>query len=230
MGGKIESLYPYIVPLTFLGIWALTWLFNGDSQQLPRRVRGPMTPATGQGGSSSSSSTAPYRAEPRFDPLPRPSSAPRPRPQLPPGSRPPVRKDPDILIIDSDKRSAKPASRRAPNTLERPSATAGLSGLEPTARSLINELKRPATSPNRLDRMVLPESPFTRPSPLSSTVADRSALARPMTPLSDAPIRAATVDQIRNLLRSPQHLRETIALNAILSPPIAARRGAFMNR
>ncbi len=158
--------------------------------------------------------------EPRYEFGTRPRPEPRPRPPVPPSPRPP----------DADKRAAKPAPRRASAPKERFNAPLSLPTLETTVRSLSNELKRPATNPSRLDRMVLPESPFTRPSPLNSTVPERSAVAAPMSPLSEPTARAASIDEIRALLRSPQRLRETIVLNAILSPPIASRRGAFGNR
>src|SRR3954454_21720661 len=50
---KIDQLFQFIVPLTFLAIWALTSLLNREAQPLPPRAGRPKPP-NGTGGSSSS--------------------------------------------------------------------------------------------------------------------------------------------------------------------------------
>src|SRR5258708_6361138 len=49
----IDNLFQFIVPLTFLAIWALTALFNREAQPLPPRTGRPQPPGgPGMGGPS----------------------------------------------------------------------------------------------------------------------------------------------------------------------------------
>ena len=45
----IDNLFQFIVPLTFLAIWALTSLFNREAPPLPQRMGRPQPPG-GPGG------------------------------------------------------------------------------------------------------------------------------------------------------------------------------------
>src|SRR5438067_2114846 len=95
----INNLIQFIVPLTFLAIWALTSLFNREAQPLPPRtgrVPNPLGPRP-MGGPPA----APRPQEQRLDLLNRDPDARWANPTV---RRPPGRPDDDILIIESEPR------------------------------------------------------------------------------------------------------------------------------
>ena len=116
---RLEFLLQFIVPLTFLAIWALTSLLNRDAQPLPPRPgagRGPgIGPARGGVGGGFSPSTRGDLTRPASRPLvrrPRRPIGPRRRagPRRPrkgrPGSGPTRAVDEGIVIIESETRGA----------------------------------------------------------------------------------------------------------------------------
>ncbi|WP_165226562.1 hypothetical protein [Aquisphaera insulae] len=129
---RLENLIPYIVPLTFVAIWALTSLLNRDPQPLPPRPGRPAGPRMGPGpglGSGPGGMAAPP-GRPAVGPAPaRPASGPgrlvepssgwrtidpdlrgqTPR-RLP--TRPtPGSPDDAIVYLENDPTGRKPASR-----------------------------------------------------------------------------------------------------------------------
>src|SRR4051812_916514 len=107
----IDNLFQFIVPLTFLAIWALTALFNREAQPLPPRTGRPQPP----GGPGMGRPSTPVRPESlNRDPSLRWSSPVGDRP----AARRPARPDDSILIIEETQRP--PAA-----TSTRPSAGAG---------------------------------------------------------------------------------------------------------
>ena len=73
---RIDTLIPFIVPLLFLAIWALTSILNRDSQPLPPRPgrapgtgMGPGAVRTGPGASAGNRVAGPPSARPASTPL-----------------------------------------------------------------------------------------------------------------------------------------------------------------
>lgn len=56
---RLDSLLQFIIPLTFLAIWALTSLLNRDSQPLPPRPGAPRPPGPGTGRSAAAGGFSP---------------------------------------------------------------------------------------------------------------------------------------------------------------------------
>src|SRR5215218_4528389 len=96
------NIFQFIVPLTFLAIWALTSLLNRDAQPLPpRNVRPPGPPGPRPGGTMPSLRPGERRAEP--GPRDQPARWSPPANQTRPAAgRPGIRPQDDILIIDAD--------------------------------------------------------------------------------------------------------------------------------
>src|SRR4051794_1340206 len=100
----IDNLFQFIVPLTFLAIWALTSLFNREAPPLPQRMGRPQPP----GGPGSGPGGAIVRSEALSrDPSLR---------WTPPGAsdrsavrRPTGRSDDEIMIIEETRRPAAPS-------------------------------------------------------------------------------------------------------------------------
>ena len=228
---RIESLYPYIVPLTFLAIWALTALFNRDAQPLPPRAARPPGPNGPNPPFGPGSARGPGA---RPEPPPRVAAPPRPRvPQQSPPRREPWN-DPGIVILESEKRgrpsattvkTPPPAERRAKKPLTQTSA--GLHRVEPPPRGLSSALDGSASyakgPAQRLSPLTLLASPLNAPSTLEGTSTE---LISPST-LDRKPLSG---DEIRAILLTPQRLRESIVLSEILKPPLASRRGPFGKR
>lgn len=197
---RIESLYPYIVPLTFLAIWALTSLFSRDAPPLPPRVGRP----------PGSQGIAPVVARSR----PRPVDevvvieADKRRASSSTVARPPV---------TNARRVAKP----------RANTSAGLTNVEASSRALTDHVDGSTASTvgssRRLTPLSLPPSPLNAPSTLAGTTTE---LIAPGT-LDVHPLSA---DKAWELLRSPQRLREALVMSEILRPPRGMRRGPFSKR
>src|SRR4051794_8102397 len=107
---RIENLIQFIVPLTFLAIWALTSLFNREAQPLPPRSGRVPGPGGARPGLGNPVSKAPL--ERRQEPFARPTTAPRQEPQRRPAQRSGRVSDDDILIIESDTRRPSPGTTR----------------------------------------------------------------------------------------------------------------------
>src|SRR4051794_31456516 len=104
---RIDNLFQFIVPLTFLAIWALTSLLNREAQPLPPRTgrpRLPEGPGPGQ-GAGPGGTPGTFRPEARNrDPAARwapPTAAERTASARRPAGRP----DEEILIIEETRRA-----------------------------------------------------------------------------------------------------------------------------
>jgi hypothetical protein len=219
---RMNNLLQFIVPLTFLAIWALTSLFNREAQPLPPRTgRTPIPPGPRPGGGLS----APTRpSDPRREPSGRDLNV---RWVNSNAGRGPGRPDDDILIIESEprrppvnsgprsvtappKRAARP--RPTPPPPERPEPPTHHI-LHPTSGGLPHQMGHPldvhihGSAHTPLNRA---SQDLTKATPANEIP---HALSRPGTISFDA--RAALV--------SASKIREAFILNELLRPPIALR-------
>src|SRR5262249_37789374 len=139
---RLEILIQFIVPLTFLAIWALTSILNRDAQPLPPRPGRPVGPGGQRPPNRLPGQLDPRPAQPLPEPLPaafsafgeRPAgltgSAVAPASQMAPVARPRPRQLPNmddaIVYIEND-----PAGR----TPRAASATRPPGGVPSSARS-----------------------------------------------------------------------------------------------
>jgi hypothetical protein len=221
MNNPINNIFQYIVPLTFLAIWALTWLLNREAQPLPPRANRPPGPRPGM---------PPRPLERRPEPVPR-------DPALrwqPTGSadragvrRPPTRPDSDIIILESEpRRTPAPAPPRpAPGVVTRRNTR---------SKAAPQSSKRPETeTPRALSASLAKEADpqLGRPLELTPLKQLQTSLATaqahdvgktPSDPSRPARSGASPID-IASLVRSPAKLREAVIMSEVLGPPIALR-------
>jgi hypothetical protein len=222
----LDNFLHFIVPLTFLAIWALTSLYNREAQPLPpRTVRppGPLDPKPG-------TRPATFRPEPsgRVDPSLRWPS--QPGGDRPPARRPVGRPDEEILIIEETRRpGAQPPSRANPGgsrrgARSRPAPSVSPKRPEPASlRPLTGALGPPVpiaqqmSRPLELNPLSMPASPLmgTETRDLSKTVSEPTRMPDRLVPVTD---------DFRLLLNNPAKLREAVIVNEILQPPLALRR------
>ena len=222
----IDNLFQFIVPLTFLAIWALTSLFNREAPPLPQRMGRPQPP--GGPGSAILRSEALNR-----DPSLR--WAPPSAPDRPVVRRPPGRPDEEILIIEETRRPAASSSANAAasrsgtgggarrGTRPRPAAPATPKRTEPaTPRALSGTLASsgsmaPMARQLDLNPLNLPPSPLLASDPrdLARTVAE---------PTRQASRPALIWDDYKLLVSTPAKLREAVLVSEILQPPLALRK------
>jgi hypothetical protein len=219
----LNSLLQFIVPLTFLAIWALTSLFNREAQPLPPRTgRAPIPPGPRPGGGFS---TAPQPADLRPEAAGR---DPNVRWGNANGRRTPGRLDDGIVILESEtrrtptnpsvrsvsappKRSARPKPAVVPP--ERPEP--------PTHHILHSTTGLPHQMGHPLD-VHLQGSTHT---PLLRASQDLARTQPPVNEVPQALTRPESISfDVRAALVSPSKLREAFILNEIIQPPIAARR------
>jgi hypothetical protein len=242
-----DNLFQFIVPLTFLAIWALTSLFNREAQPLPPRTGRPLPPGgpgsgpgSGPGGASMMNRDPTLRWGPPAD---------RPTPRRPAvGGRP----DEEILIIEETRRpSSTPPGSTSPmitttttttTTTIRPGAGGGSRrGGRPRPAPAV-PTRRPEPSTPRLLSGSLTSTPFPAAPQSTYRPLDRGPLNMPPSPLltpkeprelskaSSDPSRTAASrpalgpDDWRLALGTPSKLREAIIANEILQPPLALRR------
>lgn len=216
------DLYQFIVPLTFLAIWALTSLFNREAQPLPPRTARPPGPK-------------PMPARPpdwRTETYPTRPTAPG-RPGLSgtafaSSTRDRGRPDDDLVILDSDTRrtptaglprGGNPPAKRVAKTRAKvqPSPKPGETV---TPRALSHSMARaldPQTGePEGLTPLSLPASPLLS-APMGEAPGKVESRAR------DAEHVILSADDLLKLLQSPARIRESILLNELLQPPLALR-------
>ncbi|MGE3822413.1 MAG: hypothetical protein AB7I30_23610 [Isosphaeraceae bacterium] len=104
---RLENLFQFIVPLTFLAIWAITSLFNREAQPPPPRRARPPRPQGWESGESPGSTRPPAGRDPRAS---TPNREARPF-QIQESLRD---KNEDILIIEADPRSSDAPARVRP--------------------------------------------------------------------------------------------------------------------
>src|SRR5689334_1535404 len=119
---KLDILLQFIVPLSFLAIWALTSLLNRDAQPLPPRPMRGLGPGGARPGTGlppldrgDLAAAARYQGGGRLSPVvvERPGAAPwsgPPGPGRPGGLGRATGPDSGIVILESEVRGAPPAS------------------------------------------------------------------------------------------------------------------------
>jgi hypothetical protein len=222
----LDNIFQFIVPLTFLAIWALTSLINRESQPLPPRANRPPGPP---GPRPATPLVPPRPPERRSEP---PSLEPSLRWQATGsgdrqgGRRPSGRPDDDILIIESEPRRApassspnRPGAGNAPRraTRARSAPPAAKRPEPPAPRALTATLAREAET--QIGRH-LELNPLGRAaSPLATQeLHDIGKVDQPAT----AP--SAKAGDYLALLTSSARVREAVILNELLRPPLALRR------
>jgi hypothetical protein len=247
---RLEILYQFIVPLTFLAIWALTSLLNRDAQPLPPR------PARGPGND-----VRPGFAGSRVDPVgagrylgvqDRVSGAGSG------GERPPSARWPEtsqtgrpasvrmlgedgITILDAEGRPARATTASAAASGASPAARAGRTGVSRrAARSRSGTSATPQKpiqqlTPRALTGLVtqslaqkkarpLSIAPLSTPlTPLAAPLSETVAVPPAEAALIHAPAPAYSVEQLYAVLAAPAKLREIAVLSELLQPPRARR-------
>ena len=233
---RLDSLFPFIVPLTFLAIWALTSLLNRDAQPLPPR---PSRPGPGGGAPPPRPMNRPTGAQPSPSrdwggPSTRPRPLERERPAPLTGLGRGTSGDEGILVLgDADEprraggRSEPAPTRQGPRTNKAARNAKGkpATGTRPAAprneapralSSLVNQSMAEAkTRPLEITPLASPLTPLMIPlSRASSSLAAEKGAERP---------RGVPMEQIRSALSAPDRLRELALLTEILQPPLALR-------
>lgn len=216
---RFDSLYQFLVPLTFLAIWALTSLFNREAQPLPPRsgrMPGPNGPRP-----------LPANANAKEPSPPRPNQ-PGANNSYPPRPSGTNRGDDEIIIIEAE-------PRRSPNTPSPRNPAQGNRRNAKTRQPAPPAPKRPESNsqrtlgpttglpmpgmlsqPKGLSPLELP------PSPLLSTSSGETPGAEAAQARATGPVAISSVD-VRNLTRSPARVRESIILSELMRPPLALR-------
>lgn len=234
---RLDSLFPFIVPLTFLAIWALTSLLNRDAQPLPPR------PVRGGPGGAAQPPRAMNRPTPAQGPVTREWGGPPPRPRPSPNpreraaplsglSRDPSGDEGIVLLSDANEprrggrgetapqartaRSGKPVRvvKGRPTPGPRPAAQQDES---PRALSdLVNQsMADTKARPLEIEPLAAPLTPLMIPlSRASSTLAAEKGVERP---------KGVPLELIRSALAAPDRLREIALLTEIFKPPLALR-------
>lgn len=221
---RFDTLIQFIVPLTFVAIWALTSLFNREAQPLPSRSTGrPVPPDLPKPPARPMAPRGP-EAPPREPPMrwgPSTSEA---------ANRPAVRRtstklDDDVLIIRSEptttpQRLSVEAPRRR-SARPRPGTSPAPSRPEPTpiqsalSQSLVRDSPLLNTRPLEIDQLALP--PTITNAHTVGPAAATTAASRP------AAVFALTGANFLNLVGSSSRLREAVLLSELLQPPLALR-------
>lgn len=217
---RIDQLYQFLVPLTFLAIWALTSLLNRDAQPLPPRVSGrpPGPYGPGHAHERATKDADDRRADP-FRRETRPQS-PRPRPAL--------SADDGIVILEPNASVVRPGRAGTQNPRR-----AGRGKPTPQAQP-----KKKEAGPRQTFGAPLSSAPLTGSSvqqrqtlvPLSlevaTTIAETTSIqtSRIESPRT-RPVerKAVSIEEIHELLRSPARVGEAFILSELLSPPLALR-------
>jgi hypothetical protein len=223
---RIDHLFQFIVPLTFLAIWALTSLFNREAQPLPPRTGRAPNPAGPRPGGGLPIPPRPPERRPESlnrDPNQRWANPPPPR-------RPSGRPDDDILIIESEPRRTSPTSATPPRSgTAAPKRPARSRPAPPAA-------KRPEPAPPRTlsSSMGGLTHPLARLQEVDLHKDSQAPLPPPeehdltKLPANDPPrtmFRPGAISfDARGALVTPSTLREALILNEILRPPLAIRR------
>ena len=235
---QLNGLLHFIVPLTFLAIWALTTLLNRDSQPLPPRTgRAPGPRPVPPLGTRPQAPPRPQPPERRPESILRETNSQWANPT--PQRRPPGQPGDDILIIESEPRRTPPTA----------SASGRVAGPVPT--------KPGAGAPRRTLRARPSPIPPKRAEPISthrSLSASMGAMSQPLAKLGEINLRTSnqtsfTASDQNDLTRLPANdpprtmfrsdfisfdipgalanhakLREAFILNEVLRPPMALRR------
>jgi len=202
---RLEFLLQFIVPLTFLAIWALTSLLNRDAQPLPPRPgagRGPGTgPLRGGVGGGFSPSTRGDLTRSASPARPAPTVADRTAParwssataQGRPASVPMRSVDDGIVIIESETRTGQGASF-SPSAAS--SGARAARGTSPSARKAAAARARSTPAPIK---PIEPERPRALTGLIGQSLApkrgkplDIAPLSTPIAPISSAPLTSSS--------------------------------------
>ena len=222
----MQHFYQFIVPLTFLAIWALTSLFNREAQPLPPRSgRRPGEPGPRPGN-------APKPGEWRPESVGRASSGPTSASSAR-ASAARANQD-EIIILESETRrpsSSSPASRANPKRSNRgrpaqqparraePTPAAKAPGM----RSGLTDAAPVGSRTQGLSPLSLPPSPLLQSEGTGVEKVTSASAVIPAMPL-------LTPDDVRLWLQTPGRLREAMVLNELLKPPISVRHGTLFAR
>src|SRR5579875_2178350 len=249
MRNNFELLLQFIVPLTFLAIWALTSLLNRDAQPLPPRPgagRGPGPgPARGTAGGGFSPSTqgdptGPVRSSSPGRPASSPiadraaparwSSAPVQGRPAPVGSR---AGDEGIVIIESETRPVTGSSSFSP------SAAASGRSARTTGPAARRGAARARSTPVTPIKPMEPERPRALTGLVGQSLAQKKArpldvapLSTPIAPITSAPLTTASQTHAPEVARTaaPQDAPSlsTDDLRAMLASPKRLREVALL--
>ena len=202
---KLELLLQFIVPLTFLAIWALTSLLNRDAQPLPPRPGAGRGPGAGParsgavGGFSPSAradltrTTSPARPAPSVadrNATPRWSSA---TAQGRPGAASTRATDEGIVIIESETRAAQGPSSFSPSAAagSRATRTGGLAARRAASRA--------RSTPAAPIKPIEPERARALTGLVGQSLTQKRSrpleiapLSTPIAPISSAPLTSAS--------------------------------------
>jgi hypothetical protein len=246
---RLEFLLNFIVPLTFLAIWALTSLLNRDAQPLPPRpgagrAPGPSPLRGGVGGGFASSGrtdlTGPARATAASRSassavVERPASA---RWSSAPvqgragggPTRPGVAGDDGIVILESETRPQRSSSSFSPSSAaSNPRVSRAPAPSARRATSRARSAPAPSLNPIEPDRpraltgLVGQSMAQKRTKPL-----DITPLATPMSPLSSPLTQASAAEPARDTARTPTPTLTSGALRAMLASPARLREVALL--
>jgi hypothetical protein len=229
---RFDSFYQFLVPLTFLAIWALTSLFNREAQPLPPRsgrAPGPNGPRPAADGTSH------WRPElsQRESTISRPSTSGASNSSTARSGG--VRPEDEIRIIDSEPRRsspmpkprvAPPAARRGvkprgqtPSVSKKAESSSSRSMGTLMSRSMAADMG----TPKSLISLSLPPSPLLSDFSVEAPGTDESR-ARAAQPI------AINAIEVRKLAASPARIRESFILSELLQPPLALRGRSFTRR
>jgi hypothetical protein len=244
---KLEFLLQFIIPFTFLAIWALTSLLNRDAQPLPPRPgagRGPGNgpSRTGAGGGFSPSSRADLTGAGRTTAVSRPAATPAERPIPARWSTAPVQgrtesgpsrgsgvPDDGIVILESQNRSPQTSSFSPSSAASSRSASRGSSPATRRAASRGRSATAPSIKPME------PERPRALTGLVGQSMAQKRAkpleltpLSTPMSPLSSPLSQASAAEPARDTARTPTPTLSSGALRAMLASPTKLREVALL--
>jgi hypothetical protein len=244
---KLEFLLQFIIPLTFLAIWALTSLLNRDAQPLPPRSgagRGPGAgpTRTGAGGGFSPSSRAELTGAGRGTASGRPVGAPAERPVPARWSTAPVQgrtgsgssraagtPDDGIVIIESENRSPQTSSFSPSSAASSPRVTRGSAPGARRSTSRGRSMPAPSIKPMEPDRpraltgLVGQSMAQKRAKPL-----DIAPLSTPISPISSPLLQASPAEPARDTARTPTPTLSSAALRTMLASPTKLREVALL--
>jgi hypothetical protein len=241
---RLEFLLQFIVPLTFLAIWALTSLLNRDAQPLPPRPGTGRAPGPGQarspvGGGFSSSARAELSGAVRSAAAgrPAPSMADRDAParwsaaklEGRPGAGAPRAGDEGIVIIESKSRPAQSASFSPSSAASSPRVSRGTS---PAAR---RATPRTRATPASSIKPIESERPRALTGLVGQSLAQKATKPLDITPLSTAmasivpPLtQASAAEPARDTARTPIPVLSSAALGTMLASPTKVREAALL--
>ena len=206
---RIENLLPFLVPLTFIALWAITSIFNRDAQPLPSRPVRPPGPG--------------------FDPR---TQRPLFRPGLAPNSLPPeaatrpvaLPRGADMVLLDlktsNPVKEGEAGLRRASKARKRGGAKPSKKEIPTSSgmsRSLGESIGETVGAGQSLSPLSLPPSPLLEQNSSSLSTFEAASVSTSKGP------SAREID-IRSLLRSRSRLQEAWILSEVLLPPLSLRK------